>query len=150
MAKGNHPGKIPPKTVEKMYLDWVNGTSLTNLKNKYNVSIKTIVKYRDEDGWVKRKAKIQRVVAKKQDNAIAKRQDRHIKAYRVVQDKCLKEVEMIQMMRPIDAIKGLDLGIRGERDIVGDSIDESVTLTLRIPKGMTFGDRPSQHSGDNE
>ena len=148
MAKGNQPRKIPDDILEEIYLKWADGKPLMRLGKEYEISLNTLSKYKKQLKWDERREKIQQVVAKKIDKTLATRKARRAKLGVKLQAEGLKTIRK-GIKKGSDAIAAIKLGAEFEDQAYGE-VDESITLTLKIPKGMTFGDRPTQHSSDNE
>lgn len=146
--KSNHPGRISQEKIEAVYLDWVDGMSLDKLHEKHNISARTIMKYRDGDNWAKRREKVQSVVAKKLDKTAATRKARRARLGVRLQAEGLKTIGK-GIKKASDAINALKLGAEFEDQAYGE-VDESMTITIKIPKGMAIGNRPIEFISDHQ
>ena len=48
-----------------------------------------------------------------------------------------------------DALFAMDMGIKGEREILGDTDSEGLVIQIRLPKGSSLGYRPNPITSNN-
>jgi transposase len=137
MGAGNHPGRTSQEKIEQIYLAWMDGMSLKKLEKKFGVSCTTISKYKQQGKWDERKAKIQKVVARQLDKSATARKARRAKLGVKLQAEGLKTIRK-GIKKGSDAIAAIKLGAEFEDQAYGD-VDESMTVTIKIPKAMAFG-----------
>lgn len=148
MARGNQPKKVPDDVLEEIYLEWSKGKSLRTLEKEYHISLTTLSKYKNQLKWDERRDKVQAVVARKIDKTLATRKARRARLGAKLQAEGLKTIKK-GIKKSRDAIAAIKLGAEFEDQAYGE-VDESMTITIKIPKGMTLGNRPIEFSSDNK
>ena len=85
------------------------------------VNEQTIYAWVRQDDWKTKKAETQaKAVEKVQENEstkLAKMQDEHQALYKSIRDKAGSELQILDFERAFDAVKALDIGIQGERQV---------------------------------
>jgi|TARA_R100000234_G_scaffold96423_1_gene64716 transposase-like protein len=85
------------------------------------VNEQTIYAWVRQDDWKTKKAETQaKAVEKVQENEstkLAKMQDEHQALYKSIRDKAGSELQLLDFERAFDAVKALDIGIQGERQV---------------------------------
>jgi len=85
------------------------------------VNEQTIYAWVRQDDWKTKKAETRiQAVEKMQDNEstkLAKMQDEHQALYKSIRDKAGSELQILDFERAFDAVKALDIGIQGERQV---------------------------------
>jgi len=85
------------------------------------VNEQTIYAWVRQDDWKTKKAETQaKAVEKVQENEstkLAKMQDEHQALYKSIRDKAGSELQVLDFERAFDAVKALDIGIQGERQV---------------------------------
>ena len=142
MAKNNQPRKIPDDTLEEIYLKWADGMPLMRIGKEYGISLNTLSKYKKQLKWDKRREKVQAVVAKRTDKALATRKARRARIGVKLQAEGLKTVRK-GLKKPSDAIAAIKLGAEFEDQAYGDT-DETLTIQIKLPKGTIVGNRPNR------
>jgi hypothetical protein len=139
MAAENQRRKIPDDILEEIYLKWANGKSLRQLEKEYHISLTTLSKYKQKLKWDERREKIQQVVTKRIDKSLATRKVRRAKLASKLQAEGLKKVKK-GLQTEQGAIQAIRLGVEIEDQVYGDH-DESTVITIKLPKGTSFGYR---------
>ncbi len=85
------------------------------------VNEQTIYAWVRQDDWKTKKAETQaKAVEKVQESEstkLAKMQDEHQALYKSIRDKAGSELQILDFERAFDAVKALDIGIQGERQV---------------------------------
>ncbi len=100
------------------------GPGLRKVAETYNLSPTTINARSKKENWVeKRKQFWLKTDAKTEEKIIEAISDmnvRHLRQYKVLQDKGLDRLEGVRIEKDRDAISAVDIGIKGERVIRGE------------------------------
>jgi|TARA_R110000824_G_scaffold185554_2_gene366523 transposase-like protein len=90
-------------------------------EHKTVVNEQTIYAWIKQDDWKLKRAETKvRAVEKVQENEstkLAKMQDEHQELYKSIRDKAGSELQLLNFERAFDAVKALDVGIQGERQV---------------------------------
>ncbi len=90
-------------------------------EHKTVVNEQTIYAWIKQDDWKLKRAETKvRAVEKVQENEstkLAKMQDEHQELYKRIRDKAGSELQLLNFERAFDAVKALDVGIQGERQV---------------------------------
>ena len=85
------------------------------------VSEQTIYAWVRQDDWKTKKAETQAKAMEKvqesESNKLAKMQDEHQALYKGIRDKAGSELQLLNFERAFVAVKALDIGIQGERQV---------------------------------
>ncbi len=133
------PGKpLEKEIIDEAYRRYADGESLLSISRALTISSPTLHKYKDKQNWVKRVREIEDITRKKADSAAVARRRRQQRQYAAMSLKGSKALRKVKPgnIKPRDAIAAIDIGIKGEREILGDSESTEVTIKLRLPKGM--------------
>jgi len=122
------PKKFPKAVKErafKLYLtdDYSAREIAEQISAEHRVVVneQTIYAWVRQDDWKTKKAETQvQAVEKMKDNEstkLAKMQDEHQALYKSIRDKAGSELQILDFERAFDAVKALDIGIQGERQV---------------------------------
>ena len=122
------PKKFPKAVKErafKLYLtdDYSAREIAEQISAEHRVVVneQTIYAWVRQDDWKTKKAETRiQAVEKMQDNEstkLAKMQDEHQALYKSIRDKAGSELQILDFERAFDAVKALDIGIQGERQV---------------------------------
>ena len=122
------PKKFPKAVKErafKLYLtdDYSAREIAEQISAEHRVVVneQTIYAWVRQDDWKTKKAETQaKAVEKVQENEstkLAKMQDEHQALYKSIRDKAGSELQILDFERAFDAVKALDIGIQGERQV---------------------------------
>ena len=96
----------------------------TTLRTEFdnNVTQSTVYAWIKQDGWEERKAQVYvsslEKIQESEGQKINRLQHEHFDSYYSFRHKDIHELELLQFDRAADAAKALDLGIRGERQVM--------------------------------
>ena len=96
----------------------------TTLRTEFdnNVTQSTVYAWIKQDGWEERKAQVYvsslEKIQESEGQKINRLQHEHFDSYESLRHKAIHELELLQFDRAADAAKALDLGIRGERQVM--------------------------------
>jgi len=86
------------------------------------VNEQTIYAWVRQDDWKIKRAEVQTKAIEKvqesESSKLAKMQDEHQSLYKSIRDKAGSELQLLDFERAFDAVKALDIGIQGERQVV--------------------------------
>lgn len=144
--------KTPDSVIQEAYTLYIKGNTLSSIAKLLKVSMVTLCKYKKKQNWAKRKESNNTRILQKEDTRIVenakKRQKRHEAQYQLLQEKGKEALtggkdEEGKLFKPLkikkakDAAEILDMGIKGERLVMGDDVDDDkskiVELTLKLP-----------------
>lgn len=117
--------KLTAVKVEKLWQQFAAGISINSISRKLGVSHTTIAKYRDSEGWVKRRDKINKRAIKKSDTKTANKQADKLELVNIAINKLAtqiidaKELGTGKSKTPysdLDKMVRLDLLLRGLPD----------------------------------
>ena len=114
--------KLPPDAFD-FYVGLGIGRSYQQVAEHYQVSKGTVTNLAVRDGWQERlalaeqRARDERAGIETREQVAA----RHLEIARMLQAKALEALEGLSFERPRDAIRAVDLGVRLERLILGES-----------------------------
>ncbi len=130
--------RLTDKKVEEIYSTWLETKSVAKVATICNVSVNTVRAYRLKYDWPAKAEKVTKAVVKRVGDETVRRRARQQKQYADMAFKGSKALRMAnpKKIKPRDAIAAIDIGIKGEREILGDSESTEVTIKLRLPKGM--------------
>jgi transposase len=85
------------------------------------VNEQTIYAWVRQDDWKIKRAEVQTKAIEKvqesESSKLAKMQDEHQSLYKSIRDKAGSELQLLDFERAFDAVKALDIGIQGERQV---------------------------------
>lgn len=115
--------KIPPDAFE-FYFGLGTTRSYQAVADHYGVSKRAITKVATRDGWQQRvderEEKAREAIDKKAVETLEAMSSRHLKSLRVIQGKALESLKGSSLKSAMDAVRALDLAIKGERLIRGE------------------------------
>ena len=133
------PNELTAEKVAEIYEVWLTNRSTIKTGRICGVSDATVRKYVQSEGWAAKADKITQKVVKRIENEAEKRQRRHIQQTHLLQKVGVDSLQGAKL-KPAEAIKAIDTGIKLEREILGESdAGDNVTIQIKLPKGMTMG-----------
>ena len=103
------PKKFPRAVKErafKLYL--ADDYSAREIAQQISAEHKTVVNEQTIYAWIKQE---------NESTKLAKMQDEHQELYKSIRDKAGSELQLLNFERAFDAVKALDVGIQGERQV---------------------------------
>ena len=96
-------------------------------KDGVDVKPPTIYAWAKKEGWGQQKAVArtdqQQKIAESEGQKFARLQKQHLDNYEVATQKAFSELNGLHFDRAFDAIKAIDIGIKGQRDVLGGLIN---------------------------
>ncbi len=134
--------RLTDKKIEEMYACWLETKSVNKVALTCNVAKGTVMYYRRKLDWPKRAEKVTQAVVKRVENEEVNRRAKHVRRYAHMAAKGSKALRLKESkdISTRDAISAIDVGIKGEREVLGDSEQDEVTITIKLPKGMRMED----------
>ena len=120
----NYPEEVKLAALE-LYLDSKTGAQIAESVNKQfqtDVKAPTIYAWARQYNWKGENAamttKSKEIVKEKHSQRLARLQTEHLDTYQNVREKASSELDNLEFDRAFDAVKALDIGIQGERQVV--------------------------------
>ena len=121
--------RIPSEEAFTFYVSRGDSRSYQTVAEEFGVSKRAITKLASRDNWRRRLAEIQRKVWQETDRKAAESVDamnaRHLKFMKAVQAKALEALKSMPIDTGMNAVRALDLAVRGERLIRGEPSDRA-------------------------
>jgi len=121
-------GRLPPTAVE-FYASLGADRSYQAVADHFGVSKRAVVYRATRENW---QAQVAEIEAKAKQTAQQRAMEsleemnvRHLKSLRVVQAKALETLRTMPLSSAMDAVRALDLGLKGERLVRGEPSDRS-------------------------
>lgn len=96
-------------------------------KNGIMVTAPTIYSWAKKDNWLGQKAVAitdkQQKIAETEGQKFARLQQEQLENYTDVTKKAYKELNTLRFDKPFDAVKALDIGIKGQREVVSGLVN---------------------------
>ncbi len=111
--------------------------NISQIAKKLNMARSTVSKYRDREGWDKRREIIREKATRRIDNKIAVDHSRHITLARALQTTGAKRILTLKD-KDISARDAKDFikdGIMLEREISGEG-ERTIQITIKLPLGL--------------
>ncbi len=137
------PGKpLEKEIIDEAYRRYADGESINSIAKALHTTGVTLHKYKKAQNWARRIKEIQGKIQAKADSEAVNRRRRHQRQYQHMAAKGSKALRQTATgkFKPKDAISAIDTGIKGEREVLGDSEQDEVTITVKLPKGMRMAD----------
>jgi len=133
--------RLTDKKIEEMYACWLDTKSTTKVAVTCGVSENTVRYYRNKLKWSKQAEKVTKAVARRVEDEAVRRRARHIKQAWLLQQKGSQAITAKDptLITTGDGIRAIETGIHLEREILGDSESEEITITIKMPKGLNIG-----------
>jgi len=143
--------KTPDSVIAEAYNLYIKGESITTIAKTLKLNPHTVRKYQKKDNWAKRKTKNLERIQQRADTQLIenakKRKRRHEKQYQLLQKKGSEAliggkdrdgniIEPVEVEDARTAASLLDMGIKGERMVMGDDQDDQsgiVEITMKLP-----------------
>src|SRR5215471_9000959 len=115
--------KLPPEALG-YYIELGAGRSYAAVADHFGVSKRAVVSRAIRDNWkqkvseIEAKAKVD--AEKRAGESLEAMNERHLRSLRAIQGKALEALRTMPIETAMDAVRALDLGIRGERVVRGE------------------------------
>lgn len=146
-------GKIPPDAFEY----YVVAESYAAVAEEFGVSKRAVVAYAKKHSWQARLKRIRERVNRRIDHKVTETleamNERHLKTMRFIQGKAIEALRSTPIASVSDAIRALDLAIKQERLIRGESQQpeaSQMTGVLVVPAPMSPEDWVAQQEELNK
>ena len=130
--------KIPPDEAFMFYMSLGAGRSYQAVADKYKASKQAVTKLATRENWQTRLAKIERDARERSDQkateTLEQMTERHLRSYKAMQAKALDALRAQPLGTAMEAVRSLDLGIRGERLLRGEPTDRTVLNVEEVIK----------------
>lgn len=127
----NMASKIPPDEAFEFYFALGPSRSYQAVAERYGVTKRGVTKLATRDHWQKRVAEREEKARQASDQtAVETLRDlnvRHLKMFRTIEAKALETLRGMPLDRAIDAIRAMDLAIKGERLVLGEPTERTAT-----------------------
>ena len=130
--------KLPPEEAFTLYVSLGDDRSYQKVARKYGASKRSVAKRAAKDNWQARLEEIRRKAWQETDRKAAESVDamnqRHLKFMRAIQGKALEALKSMPLDTGMNAIRALDLAVRGERLIRGEPSERTggeLTVVVR-------------------
>lgn len=121
--------KIPPEAFT-YYFSLGTARSYEAVATKYGVSKRAVTKRAVSEGWQVRLEAMERQARERAEKKVIETMDdmneRHLKTLRIVQGKALEALRSMSLKTAMEAVRALAISLEKERDIRGDSGDQSI------------------------
>jgi hypothetical protein len=122
--------KLPGDAFE-YYFGLGPGRSYRAVADHYGCSKTTVGNTATRENWAvrigERERKAREVTEQKAVETLADVNDRHLRMFRTIEAKALEALRAMSLERAIEAVRSLDVAIKGERLILGEPTDRTVT-----------------------
>lgn len=143
--------KTPDSVIAEAYGLYIKGQTLTSIAKQLKITIQTLIKYKKKQNWAKRKTRNIVRIQQKADTQLVenakKRKHRHEQQYQLLQKKGSEALiggkdskgNIIPPVEVEDARTAavlVDMGIKGERMVMGDDQDDQsgvIEITMKLP-----------------
>lgn len=130
-------GKLPADCFQ-FYLGLGDGRSYQQVANHYGVSKKAVTNRAVQERWQVRIERIELEVQRRSDEKAVESLEqmgrRHLKSLRIIQGKALETLRSSSLTSAMDAIRALDLAIKGERLVRGEPSDRTALAVEDVIK----------------
>ena len=113
-----------PSDAFSFYFGLGPGRSYERVAEKYGTTKRAVTKRAAKEGWQERilelETKAREDAERRMLESIEEMNARHLKALRVIQGKAIESLKSMSLDSAIDAVRALDVGIKGERLIRGE------------------------------
>jgi AcrR family transcriptional regulator len=137
--RGRPAGKaISRQEISTMFSMFSNQSSIGDIAREVGVSQTTVRRYRDREGWKKRRESIVKRAESKENARLATDQSRHTTLARAMQAAGAKRILTLtdDDISARDAKDFIKDGILLEREIKGESNQAVIQITIKLPAGL--------------
>lgn len=129
--------KLPSDAFD-VYVALGDRRSYSAVAAHFRVDRKTVIRRAKAEDWPARLKSIEQTARRSSDQKLAESieqmNDRHLATLRVIQGKALQALRSMPISAAMDAVRALDISIRGERLIRGEPTDRNATDVEAIIK----------------